>query len=47
MGEHWMKSQVFGSTVSEDLSGELTESHDRQKMNTGKNPKGEKYLSVQ
>lgn len=46
MAEHWIKSQVFGSTVREDLSGGLTESHDRQKMKTGKDPGGKKYLSV-
>lgn len=41
MAEHWIKSQVFRR---EDLSGGLTESHDRQKMKTGKNPEGKKYL---
>lgn len=46
MAEHWIKSQGFGSRVREDLSGRLTESHDRQKMKTGKDPEGKKYLSI-
>lgn len=44
MAEYWIKSQGFGSR--EDLSGRLTGSHDRQKMKTGKDPEGKKYLSI-
>lgn len=42
MAERWIKSQSLGSTVREDLSRRLTESHGRQKMKTGKDPGGKK-----